>query len=169
MRALILSEDGFEDTELLSPYYRLLEEGLKVDIASTRRKKIRGKHGYEVQAELAFEEVDPKHHQLLVLPGGRAPEKIRLSEDAKRISQYFMVEGKLIGTICHGVQTLISAGLVKNRRGTCFQGIQDDLDAAGCEVVDEEVVVDDNWISSRQPSDIPAFNKKIIEKTNQMG
>lgn len=169
MKALILSEDGFEDTELLSPYYRLLEEGIDVEVAASKRKKIVGKHGYEAEATLQFTEADPKHYQLLVLPGGHAPEKVRLSEDAKQISRHFMTEGKVIATICHGVQTLISAGLVKNRKGTCWRGIQDDLDAAGCEVVDEQVVVDDNWISSRQPSDIPEFNKKMMEKISQMG
>ena len=164
MRALFLSADGFEDTELFVPYYRLKEEGVAVDVASIRKGGITGKHGYSFEANLAFKDVDPGNYDLLVLPGGKAPEKVRINKNALEIVENFFKENKVVASICHGAQTLISAGLVKGRKITGWRGIQDDLKAAGAEVPDVEVVVDGNLISSREPSDLPAFNRELMKK-----
>lgn len=169
MKALFLSEDGFEDTELLCPLYRLLEEGIEADVAAIKKGLITGKHGYQVMAEKTFKDILPQEYGLLVLAGGNAPEKARLAESALKIARHFMDEDKPVASICHGAQILISAGRLDGRTGTAWRGIRDDLAAAGANVVDEEVVVDGNWISSRQPQDLPAFNRAIMKTIRERG
>jgi protease I len=164
MKALILSYDDFEDTELLCPKYRLQEAGVEVKVAAIKKRAIRGKHGYLVNTQLAFKDVDPEEFDLLILPGGRAPERVRLEEDAKRIARHFFEKNKPVAAICHGQQLLISAGLLKGRKATAWAGIKDDIIAAGAEYIDQEVVVDGNLITSRRPKDLPAFNREIMKK-----
>jgi len=163
MRALILAADGFEDSELLYPYYRLLEEGVETIIAGPKPGTITGKHGYEVEADMGFEEVDPGGYDLLILPGGKAPETVRLSETAIRAAKSMVVSGKVVAAICHGVQTLISANAVREKNATCWKGVRDDLIMAGAQYQDAEVVVDDNLITSRCPQDLPAFCREIFK------
>ncbi len=162
MKALILAADDFEDSELLYPYYRLLEEGIDVDIAAPERGPITGKHSYQVEAGLSFGEVDANDYDLLVLPGGKAPETVRLNEDAVAAARRMMEDGKVVAAICHGAQTLMSAGVLEGRRATCWQGVRDDLKAAGARYVDEEVVVDGKLITSRFPPDLPAFCREVF-------
>lgn len=163
MKILIVSADGFEDTELLVPYYRLLEEGFEVDIASPSRGNITGKHGYEVNANLSLVEVKPDGYHLLLLPGGKAPETIRKHQAALEIAQRFFAAGKPVAAICHGPQILVTAGLLSGRRATCYGSVVPEMRAAGVVYEDSEVVVDGNLITSRQPSDIPAFMREIMK------
>ena len=167
MKALIVSADHFEDSELLVPYYRLLEAGIDVDIASMRRGKINGKHGYQVEATVALKDVNPDDYALLVLPGGKAPADIRKEPAALRIAQSFFAENKPVAAICHGPQTLISAGLLRGRRATCFHTVAAELGDAGALYEDSEVVVDGNLVTSRKPSDLPAFMREIIRQVQQ--
>jgi protease I len=109
VKALIISADNFEDTELLVPYYRLKEEGLQVDIASIKKGKIKGKHGYEVEVDKTLKEVNPDDYAILILPGGKAPEIIRKDKDAVEIAKDFFQKNKPVSAVCHGPQTLISA------------------------------------------------------------
>ncbi len=164
MNALIISADNFEDTELLVPYYRLKEEGVRVDIASVNKGKIKGKHGYEVEVNRTLEEVEPREYQLLLLPGGRAPESVRKEKAALNIARSFFKENKPVAAICHGPQILISAGVMKGRHATCYRSVAAELKEAGANYVDEEVVVDRNLVTSRQPSDLPAFMSEVIKK-----
>ncbi|MEK6977748.1 MAG: type 1 glutamine amidotransferase domain-containing protein [Candidatus Hydrothermarchaeota archaeon] len=164
MKVLIISADGFEDSELLYPYYRMLEEGHQVTVASHRKGKITGKHGYEVAAEMPFERVTAEEYDALIIPGGRAPESVRLSEAALGIVRHFFEARKPVASICHGIQVLISAGVVKGRKATCWKGVRDDLKAAGGIYKDEEVVVDGNLITSRFPDDLPAFCRALVER-----
>jgi len=163
MKALIISADNFEDTELLFPYYRLKEEGIHVDIASIKKGKIKGKHGYEVEANKSLNEVNPDEYDVLILPGGKAPEAIRQQKDALDIARHFFERNKPVAAICHGPQTLISANLLKGRHATCYRTVADELKESGAIYEDKEVVVDGNLITSRQPSDLPAFMKEIIK------
>jgi protease I len=164
MKALIISADHFEDSELLVPYYRLLEEGIPVDVASLHRGAITGKHGYEVQADKAIAEVKPDGYAILVLPGGKAPAAIRKEPAALEICRSFFDHNKPVAAICHGPQILISAGLLSGRRATCYGSVADEMRQAGALYEDSEVVVDGNLITSRQPSDIPAFMREIMKK-----
>ncbi|MGB9715714.1 MAG: type 1 glutamine amidotransferase domain-containing protein [Thermodesulfovibrionales bacterium] len=163
MKALIISADNFEDTELLTPLYRLKEEGVHVDIASIRKGKIKGKHGYEVSVDLTLKEVNPDNYDLLILPGGKAPEVIRKEKDAIEIVRHFFQKNKPVSAICHGPQTLISAGLLKGRRATCYKSVAQEMKEAGAIYEDKEVVVDGNLVTSRQPSDLPAFLRETMK------
>jgi len=160
MKALILAENDFEDLELFYPYHRLREEGIEVLIASSQ-EKLRGKRGYEVKADLKYEEVREEEFDILVIPGGKSPERVRLQPRAVEITRHFFQENKPVAIICHGVQVLISAGVVKGRRIACWYGVKDDLVAAGGEFVDG-VTVDGNLVSARHPGDLAEWMKTFI-------
>src|SRR6266545_5493823 len=121
MKILILSADNFEDSELLAPYYRFLEEGFAVDIASMGKGAITGKHGYEVKVNKTLDEVEPGEYDLLLLPGGKAPEAVRKQPAALDIAKHFFAANKPVAAICHGPQTLITAGLLKGKHVTCYK------------------------------------------------
>lgn len=161
---LIISADGFEDSELLQPYQQLNEEGVTADIASLQAGPITGKHGKEVTANLAVEEVNPADYELLLLPGGKAPAELRKHQRVLDIAQHFFQENKLVAAICHGPQILISAGVMKGRTATAYPSVGDELKNAGASYRDEEVIVDGNLITSRKPDDIPAFVREILAR-----
>ncbi len=163
MKALIISADNFEDSELLVPYYRLKEEGFEVDIASMKKDKIKGKHGYEVNVDKTLQEVSPGNYDILILPGGKAPEAIRKEKAALEIAKYFFQKNKPVSAICHGPQTLITAGLLKGRHATCYKSVAQEMKDAGAMYEDKEVVVDGNLVTSRQPADLPAFLKETVK------
>lgn len=163
MKALIISADNFEDSELLVPYYRLKEEGIEVDIASTKEGKIKGKHGYEVKVDKTLKEVSPDKYDILILPGGRAPETIRKEKEAIEIAKHFFKNNKPVSAICHGPQALITAGVLKGRHATCYKSVAQEMKDAGAIYEDKEVVVDGNLVTSRQPSDIPAFMRETMK------
>ncbi|MHB0974233.1 MAG: type 1 glutamine amidotransferase domain-containing protein [Thiobacillus sp.] len=162
MRALIVSADHFEDSELLVPFYRLEEEGLEVDVASIARGKIHGKHGYEVVVDKAMRDVSADDYDLLVLPGGKAPATLRKEQAAVAIAQDFMRRNKPVAAICHGPQILITAGVMQGRRATCYHSVAEELQAAGALYEDREVVVDDKLVTSRHPADLPAFMREMV-------
>lgn len=167
MKALIISADNFEDTELLYPFYRLIEEGFEVDIASIYKKPIKGKHGYEISVNLSIEEVNPDNYVLLILPGGKAPSVLRSNSKVLEITKAFHQKGKIIGAICHGPQILISAGILKNRKATSYKSVAKELIQSEVNYEDKEVVVDENFITSRHPADLPYFMKEIFKKLKE--
>ncbi len=164
MKALIISADNFEDSELLVPYYRLKEAGIEVTVASLNRGAITGKHGYEVAVDKTLDEIDPDDYAILVLPGGKAPAAVREEPKALEIARSFFARSKPVAAICHGPQILISAGLLKGRRTTCYESVADELKAAGALYEDREVVVDANLVTSRQPADLPAFMRETMKQ-----
>ncbi|AKB12350.1 MAG: type 1 glutamine amidotransferase domain-containing protein [Methanosarcina thermophila] len=163
MKALIFGADGFEDLELFYPYHRLKEEGITTHIASMKKGPIKGKQGYEINADVAFKDVNPADYDILVISGGKGPEKMRLDESALEIVRHFFKENKPVAAICHGPQVLISAGVIKGRKATCWIGIRDDIIAAGALYEDKEVVIDGNLVSSRSPADLHAFGREMIK------
>jgi protease I len=163
MKALIVSADNFEDSELLVPYYRLKEAGVEVTVASLNRGAIKGLHGYEVSVDKSLGEIDPDDYAILVLPGGKAPAVLRKEAKALEIARSFFAGGKPVAAICHGPQILISAGLIKGRRATCYKSMADELKEAGALYEDREVVVDANLVTSRQPDDFPAFLRETMK------
>ncbi len=164
MKALIISADNFEDSELLIPYYRLKETGVEVTVASLTRGNITGKHGYEVTVDKTLDEVNPDDYSLLVLPGGKAPAVVRKELKALEIARSFFARRKPVAAICHGPQILISAGLLRGRRATCYMSVADELKEAGALYEDREVVVDTNLVTSRQPEDLPAFMRETMKQ-----
>ncbi len=167
MKVLIISADNFEDSELLVPYYRFREEGIHVDIASIDKGKIRGKHGYEVTVDKSLRDISPDEYDLLLLPGGKAPEAIRREGEALEIARYFFRTNRTVAAICHGPQTLISADLLRGRHATCYRSVAGEMKEAGAIYEDKEVVVDGNLVTSRQPSDLPAFLREVMKKVSK--
>ena len=168
MKALILSANDFEDTELLVPLYRLRELGFTVDVASLSRENIRGKHGYEVPVNKVFKDVAPAEYGVLILPGGKAPAAIRNDPAVQEIARTFINERKPVAAICHGPQILISAGLLKGRHATCYEAVVTELREAGALYEDSEVVVDGQLVTSRTPEDLPAFCRELVRLIGQV-
>lgn len=167
MNALMISADNFEDSELIYPYYRLKEEGCKVHIASISRGTITGKHGYKFFADLNLEAVRPEEYDLLVLPGGKAPERLKKVDQVLAIARHFFKEKKPVAAICHGPLILAAADLLKGREITGYRATKEELLSAGAHYQNKEVVVDGWLVTSRQPSDLPAFSRemlKLVEK-----
>ncbi len=163
MKALMISADNFEDMELFVPYYRLKEEGIEVEISSMKKGKIKGKHGYEIEVDKTFEEVDPGEYRILILPGGKAPEVIRKEMTAVGIAKFFFRENKPVFSICHGPQLLITAGILKGRHATCHRSVAPEMKETGALYEDRDVVVDGNLVTSRQPSDLPDFMREMMK------
>jgi protease I len=168
LRAVILTADKFEDMELFFPYFRLLEEGVEVDIAAPQTGVIHGEHGYSVKITATIAEVDPDKYDLLVVPGGfpdGAPATVRKIKKAQEIARSFCAKNKPVASICHGPWLLVSAGLVKGRRLTSYwhDGVPEEIKAAGGIYEDREVVVDGNLVTSRWPMDLPAFAREMVK------
>ena len=157
MRALIITADLFEDSELNVPFHALLKAGLDIDIASFKKGVITGKHGLRLEATVTLDEVDPKRYDILILPGGKAPAALRKEPKALEIARYFFEHDKPVAAICHGPQILISAGLLRGREATGYKSIKEELEAAGAVYRDEKVVIDQNLITSRNPADLDDF------------
>jgi len=161
-RVLIFIDEGYEDLEFWYPKIRLQEAGAVVDVAAHERATFRGKHGLPARAELTYAEIDPSAYDALVIPGGYAPDRIRRRPTAIAVVKDMARAHKPIAAICHGPQVLISAGILRGKKATCFASIKDDVINAGAQYVDDEVVVDGGVITSRTPEDLPAFCRAII-------
>jgi archaeal arginyl aminopeptidase len=162
MRALILSSDHFEDSELLEPLQQLQAKGVAVDIAAPQTGPIIGEHRRRASAGLALGAVREEDYDLLLVPGGEAPASLRNIPEAVAIVRRFLLADKPVAAICHGPQLLIATGLMAGRTATCYRAVKEELETAGANYVDRKVVVDGKLITSRQPSDIPAFMGAIF-------
>lgn len=163
-KVLIFVENVFEDLELLYPKYRLIEEGAKVIIAGPKAKEnYQSKHGYPCQSDIAFQDVKEGEFDALIIPGGYAPDKIRRHQAALDLVRQFHEKGKPIAFICHAGWVPASAKVLKGIKCTSWASIKDDMINAGANWVDEPVVVDRHFISSRCPDDLPFFCPAIIE------
>lgn len=163
--AVVLSEDYYEDLELWYPYYRLKEAGAVIKIVGMPGvESYISKHDYPVVPQVTPDEVDPKSVDVLVVPGGYAPDRIRRRPEMLDLVKQVYDKGGIVAMICHAGWVPISAGIVKGKKVTSVNAIKDDLINAGAEWVDEEVVVDGNLISSRRPDDLPAFCRAIIKE-----
>lgn len=167
-RVLIIATDGFEQSELVEPRKRLDQAGFETLVASPEDGEIRGwkekDWGDSVQVDLNVVEVETADYDALLLPGGQMnPDRLRTNERVIEIVQNFGKSGKTIAAICHAPWLLAEAGLAKGKTLTSWPSIRTDLKNAGANVVDEEVVVDGNIITSRNPDDIPAFSDALIK------
>jgi len=165
MRALIVSSDRFEDSELSEPLQRLQAKGVEVDIAAPQQRAITGKHGPKVSAGLALGAVRAEDYDLLLLPSGEAPASLRKIPEAVAIVRHFLGADKPVAAICHGPQLLIAAGLMAGRTAACYRAVRQELEAAEVNYLDREVVEDGNLATSHQPADIPAFMQAIFRIT----
>jgi protease I len=164
----ILATDGFEQAELLEPRKALEAVGAKTKVISPQRGKIKGWNeknwGEEVSVDLPLEKASAEDFDALVLPGGvMNPDKLRTIPEAVQFVRRFFEADKPVAAICHGPWMLVEAGAVKGRTLTSWPSLQTDVRNAGGQWVDKEVVEDRGLITSRKPSDIPAFNRAVIE------
>lgn len=161
-KILMITGKDYDDSEVLYPYYRLIEEGFAVDVASAEKGEVSGKYHFKINANLTFEDVNTELYGGLILPGGKAPEKLRLIEKVCELVREFDESDKPIAAICHGQQLLISADVLKGKTATCYPGIRDDLKNAGALYEDKCVVVCNNLVTSRRPEDLPHFMRAFI-------
>src|SRR4051794_39687564 len=173
-RVAILVANGFEQVELTGPQEALEAAGAETDIVSAEEKHVWGWEGEDedwgskFKIDVPLAEANPRNYDALLLPGGvMNPDTLRITAAAIEFIRQFVNSGKPIGAICHGPWTLIEAGAVKGKRMTSYPSIKSDLINAGANWVDEEVVVDNGIVTSRKPSDIPAFNRKLIEEIGE--
>ncbi len=164
-KVAFLATDGFEDSEFTEPWKAVEEAGATPEVISVKGGQIRGKNDTAVSVDHTVDEVEASHYDGLVLPGGlNNPDKLRMNEQAVSFARAFFEQGKPVGVICHGAWTLVEADVVRGRTLTSFPSIKTDIQNAGGNWVDEEVVVDRGLVSSRKPSDLPAFTAKIVEE-----
>jgi protease I len=163
-RIIMLAGNGFEDMELMYPLYRLGNEACAdVTVAGLKELEVlTGKRGMQVTAELSFKDLKVDDYDALVIPGGQSPDHIRIYPDVIKFVQEFASTGKPIAAICHGVQVLITAKLLKGRTATGWKSLSVDIEDAGATYLDEPLVTSDQYIFSRQPSDLGFFCDAII-------
>ena len=162
-RVLILVGEIYEDLELWYPKLRLQEAGAEVIVAGPEASVVySGKHGYPCQSDVAISDMDAADFDVLVVPGGFMPDKLRRDQVVLDLVKAFDSAGKPIAAICHGGWIPISAGVYRGIRVTGSPGIKDDLVNAGAIYVDEAVVVDGHHVTSRRPEDLPAFCRELI-------
>ncbi|WP_122261591.1 type 1 glutamine amidotransferase domain-containing protein [Ornithinimicrobium cerasi] len=155
--------DGFEDSELTSPWEAVVEAGGTPHLVSPASGSVRGKNGHTQQVDVPASSASPDDYDALVLPGGTGnADKIRMDEDAVALTRAIVGAGKPVAVICHGAWILTEADAVRGRRMTSYPSLRTDLRNAGADWVDEEVVVDGGLVSSRTPDDLPAFNRELV-------
>ena len=163
-KIMIFIEDCVEDSEFIYPYYRFQEEGYQMDIVGPKAKHTyKGKHGVPFKSDLSAEEVKVGDYSALIIPGGRAPDKMRINPAMVDVVKKANSEGLIIAAICHGPQMLIEADIVRGKIMTSWPSVRTDLKNAGAKVVDESAVVDGKFVTSRSPKDLPEFCKATIE------
>jgi protease I len=164
----ILATDGFEQSELMQPRQALEEAGAHTEVISPNSGKIKGwdnkDWGESVKVDKTLDNVSAEEYDGLLLPGGVInPDHLRMDPKAVNFVKQFVSSGKTVGAICHGPWTLLEAGALKGKTVTSWPSLKTDLKNAGANWVDKEVVTDGQFITSRKPDDIPAFNKAVIE------
>jgi protease I len=165
-RVAMVIAKNFEDSEAIDPKEFLERAGAEVTLIGIDRAPVEGKKGATLVPDTTFSDLttdDEAQFDLLVIPGGGAPENLRINDLAVEFTRRFVTSGRPVGSICHGPQLLISAGVLKGRTSTSVNKIRDDLKNAGANYVDQAVAIDGNLISSRTPADMQAFNEALAE------
>jgi protease I len=161
-RVAMVIAPNYEDIEATDPKEALEKAGAEVTLVGIEKGKVVGKKGGTLEASETFGTVSPDAFDMLVIPGGGAPENLRIDDGAVAFTRQFVESGKPVAAICHGAQLLISADVLKGRTLTAVNKIRDDVKNAGGTYVDEELVIDGNLITSRTPKDLPAFNEAVV-------
>ena len=163
MKILILVADGVEDSEFLYPFYRFKEEGFTVEVVGSQAKQTyTGKRGIPFRSDLSPTEVNVDEYGAVIIPGGSAPDRMRIDKGLVKIVKEASEKGKVVAAICHGPQMLIEADVLHGKRATCWKSVATDLKNAGATFVDAPVVVDGNLVTSRFPPDLPRFCQETI-------
>ena len=168
-RVAIITENGFEEVELTSPKKAMENAGIKVDILSAEKGKVKGwNHDHwsiELPVDILLNEANVDDFDALLIPGGvMNPDLMRVNPDCVDFAQQFLNENKPVAAICHGPQLLIETGMLRGKTMTSFPSIRSDLENAGAHWMDVEVVTDNGLTTSRSPKDLKAFNQRLIEE-----
>ncbi len=171
-RVAILTENGFEESELTSPKKAMEDAGIKVDIVSPQKEKVKGwDHDHwsiELPVDVNLSDANMEDYDALMIPGGvMNPDLMRINKDCVNFAAAFLKVGKPVGAICHGPQLLIETGLLQGKNMTSYPSVQTDLKNAGVNWEDKEVIVDHGLVTSRSPKDLAAFNKKLLEEIKE--
>lgn len=159
----ILTTDGTEDQEFFYPYYRLTEAGYQVDVITPDGKDFKGKNGAGLKSTMKLENCNAPAYDLLYIPGGKAPEKLKKEEAAVDFVIDFAKTGKPIAAICHGPQLLAKAGVIEGHRIAAWPECDKEVEEGGAAYVFEECVQDGQFITARWPGDLPAHLAKTLE------
>ncbi len=163
MRVAMVLARNYEDIEATGPKDFLEAHGATVTVIGVEMGDIVGKKGGSLPAGTTFADVRPDQFDMLVIPGGGAPENLRIVDAAVAFTRDFMSSGRPVAAICHGPQLLISAKALEGRKLTSVNKIRDDIINAGGTYVDEALVIDGNLITSRVPDDLPVFNQALVD------
>src|ERR1700677_2521563 len=168
-RVAVLVEQQYQEMEVWYPVYRLREAGCQVTLVGPEAgQSYPSKLGYPAKSDKAAKEVSANDFDILVIPGGFAPDFMRRHESMIRLTSTMAEQGKIVAAICHGPWVLCSTQALKGRKATCFFAIKDDVVNAGARYVDAEVVRDGNLITSRKPDDLPAFLQNILQAVKEI-
>ena len=163
-RAVIITGPGFQDEEVIYPYYRLLEEGYKTDIATKDGDVVYGKYGVPARATMSVSDLNADNFDMVILPGGfEAPDRVRLLPEVQEFVRNMDEQKKLIAAICHGPWIMISAGITKGRKMTAFWSIEADIRNSGADYQHKvPVVIDENFITSPHYNNNGDFMKAVV-------
>ena len=158
----VVVTDLVEDVEFVDPVQALQDAGHDVTVIGFAQTPVTGKHGTTIKIDRAIADVTPEDFDALFIPGGFSPDQLRADQRFVDFTRHFLLGNKLTAALCHGPQLMIQTGLVHGRTMTAYLTVQPDLYYAGARVEDQPVVMDGNLITSREPKDIPAFNKALL-------
>jgi len=168
-RAAVLVDQMYQEMEVWYPLYRLREAGAKVTLVGPEAgQTYPSKLGYPAKSDKAAKDVSADDFDILVIPGGYAPDYLRRHEAVLRLVSTMAEQGKVIAAICHGPWVLCSTQALKGKKATCFFAIKDDVINAGAKYSDAEVIRDGNLVTSRKPDDLPAFMQAIFQAAREM-
>lgn len=163
-RAVIITGPGFEDPEVIYPYYRLQEAGLTVDVATNSDVEVKGKHGYPMKPTVHVADLKAADYDAVVIPGGHeAPDRVRQVKEVVLFVHGMFAAGKVVSSTCHGPWVLIEAGIVRGKRATCYVGMKTDLINAGAKYLADPVVIDGNLVTSDHPRNLGVWMKATLE------
>jgi protease I len=167
-RAAVLVEQQYQEMEVWYPVYRLKEAGCKVTLVGPEAgQTYPSKLGYPAKSDKSARDVSANDFDVLVIPGGFAPDFLRRHESVLRLVSDMAEQGKVVAAICHGPWVLCSTQALKGRKATCFFAIKDDVQNAGANYTDAEVVRDGNLVTSRKPDDLPAFMQALFQAVRE--
>ena len=167
-KAVIITGPNFQDEEFTYPYYRLLEEGYKVDVATPDKAAVYGKYGVPARPTIDTNDLKESDYDLVILPGGfEAPDRLRLRKEVLKFIREMFEKNKIVAAICHGPWLCISAGIMKGKKATAYMSIADDMKNAGAIYLEQDVVVDGNLITAPHYRNNGDFMKAVLKAMNE--
>lgn len=163
-KVVIITGPGFEDAEVIYPYYRMQEEGYVVDILTSNDSEVKGKHGIVIKPTAKIAMFHYQDYDAVIIPGGHeAPDRVRQVKEIIAFVKKMHEVGKIVSSTCHGPWVLISAGILKGKNATCYKGMKDDLVNAGAYYRESPVVVDETIVTSDHPRNLGSWMKATIK------